>query len=231
MNEELDSQLSAMFDDELPAAECELLARRLSRDEQLKARWGRYAVIGATIRAERGVRLNAGLAGRVSAAISSEAALTAEPAPQPKKRWDRGWWQPLAGVAAAAGVAAVSIIWMRSQVLPDALPAVAQTAVPAIAIVNGTANSTVAATVASATTRGNTGESDSYVVPKNSPRRLVVPSTELANYVVAHSEFSSPVTRRNLLSSFMASESGTAGTSAGSEEPTEDVQDDAKNPQ
>ncbi len=30
MNEELDSQLSAMFDNELPAAECELLARRLS---------------------------------------------------------------------------------------------------------------------------------------------------------------------------------------------------------
>jgi hypothetical protein len=77
----------------------------------------------------------------------------------------------------------------------------------------------------------NTGEPDSYVVPKNSPRRLIVPSTELANYVVAHSEFSSPVTRRNLLSAFMASESGTSGTSAGSEEPTEDVQDDGKNPQ
>jgi sigma-E factor negative regulatory protein RseA len=235
MNEELDSQLSAMFDDELPAAECELLARRLSRDEQLKARWGRYAVIGATIRAERGVRLNAGLAGRVSAAISSEAPLAAEPAPQPKKRWDIGWWQPLAGIAAAAGVAAVSIIWMRAQVLPDALPAVAQTVVPAIATVNRTVDRTgstpVAATVASATTRGNTSESDSYVVPKNSPRRLVVPSTELANYVVAHSEFSSPVTRRNLLSSFMASESGTTGMSNVSEEPTEDVQDDAKNPQ
>jgi negative regulator of sigma E activity len=229
MNEELDSQLSAMFDDELPAAECELLARRLSRDEQLKARWGRYAAIGATIRAERGVRLNAGLAGRVSVAISSEAPLAAEPAPQPKKRWDRGWWQPLAGVAAAAGVAAVSIIWMRSQVLPDTLPAVAQTVVPAISIAN--ANTPVAATVASATTQGNTGEPESYVVPKNSPRRLVVPSTELANYVVAHSEFSSPVTRRNLLSAFMASESGTTGTPVGSEEPTEDVQDDAKIPQ
>jgi sigma-E factor negative regulatory protein RseA len=227
MNEELDSQLSAMFDDELPAAECELLARRLSRDEQLKARWGRYAVIGATIRAEGGVRLNAALAGRVSAAISSEAPLAAEPAPQPRKRWDIGWWQPLAGIAAAAGVAAVSIIWMRAQVLPDALPAVAQTVVPAIA----TDSTPVAATVASATIRGNTSESDSYVVPKNSPRRLVVPSTELANYVVAHSEFSSPVTRRNLLSSFMASESGTVGTSTGSEEPTEDVQDDAKIPQ
>src|SRR5580704_17239048 len=145
MNEELDSQLSAMFDDELPAAECELLARRLSRDEQLKARWGRYAVIGATIRAERGVRLNAGLAGRVSAAISSEAPLAAEPAPQPKKRCDIGWWQPLAGIAAVAGVAAVSIIWMRSQVLPNTLPAVAQTAVPAIAIDNRIVNTPVAA--------------------------------------------------------------------------------------
>jgi sigma-E factor negative regulatory protein RseA len=226
MNEELDSQLSAMFDDELPAAECELLARRLSRDEQLKARWGRYAAIGATIRAERGVRLDAGLAGRVSAAISSEPTLVAEPAPQPKKRWESSWWQPLAGVAAAAGVAAVSIYWMRTQVLPDTLPIVAQSVVPAIA----TGNTTVAATTASAT-QVSTGEPDSYVVPKNSPRRLVVPSTELANYVVAHSEFSSPVTRRNLLSAFMASESGTAGTSAGSEEPTEDVQDDAKNPQ
>ena len=226
MNEELDSQLSAMFDDELPAAECELLARRLSRDEQLKARWGRYAVIGATIRAERGVRLNAGLAGRVSAAISSEPTLAAEPAPQPKKRWENNWWQPLAGVAAAAGVAAVSIYWMRAQVLPDTLPNVAASVVPAVA----TANTTLAATTASAT-QVSTGEPDSYVVPKNAPRRLVVPSTELANYVVAHSEFSSPVTRRNLLSAFMASESGTAGTSAGSEEPTEDAQDDAKNPQ
>ena len=226
MNEELDSQLSAMFDDELPAAECELLARRLSRDELLKARWGRYAVIGATIRAEGGVRLNAGLAGRVSAAISSEPTLAAEPAPQPKKRWETSWWQPLADVAAAAGVAAVSIYWMRSQVLPDTLPYVATSVVPAVA----TANTTVAATTASAT-QVNTGEPDSYVVPKNAPRRLVVPSTELANYVVAHSEFSSPVTRRNLLSAFMASESGTAGTSAGSEEPTEDAQDDAKNPQ
>ena len=224
MNEELDSQLSAMFDDELPAAECELLARRLSRDEQLKARWGRYAVIGATIRAERGVRLNAALASRVCAAISSEPALAAEPAPQPKKRWQsRTWWQPAASVAAVAGVAAVSILWMRSQVAPEPPPLVAQV-VPAVVSPNSKVNLTPASA-----NQINLGPS--YTVPKNSARRLVVPSTELANYVVAHSEFSSPVTRRNLLSAFMASESGTAGTSAGSEEPTEDVQDDAKNPQ
>ncbi|HEY6925453.1 MAG TPA: sigma-E factor negative regulatory protein [Steroidobacteraceae bacterium] len=219
MNEELDSQLSAMFDDELPAAECELLARRLSRDEQLKARWGRYAVIGATIRAERGVRLNAGLARRVSAAISSEPVLAAEPVAQPKKKWANHWWQPVASVAAVAGVAAVSILWMRSQ-SPEPTAAVAQMSAPAVApLVGATVTNVV------------NGAPDSYVVPKNTARRLVVPSTELANYVVAHSEFSSPVARRNLLSAFMASESGTAAAPAGSEEPTEDLQDDAKIPQ
>jgi sigma-E factor negative regulatory protein RseA len=217
MNEELDSQLSAMFDDELPAAECELLARRLSRDEQLKARWGRYAVIGATIRAERGVRLNAGLARRVSAAISSEPVLAAEPVAQPRKKWANRWWQPIASAAAVAGVAAVSILWMRSQ-SPESTAVIAQSAAPAAAQTSATR--VLASNVVN-------GEPDSYVVPKNTARRLVVPSTELANYVVAHSEFSSPVTRRNLLSAFMASESGTAAPPAGSEEPTEDVQDDA----
>jgi sigma-E factor negative regulatory protein RseA len=229
MNEELDSQLSAMFDDELPASECELLARRLSRDEQLKARWGRYAVIGATIRAERGVRLNAALASRVSAAISSEPALAAEPTPQPKKRFANAWWQPVASVAAVAGVATVSILWLRSQ-SPElnTTPLSAQVAAPAIAV---PASATAGRAVNQAATPVSFGEPDSYVVPKGSARRLVVPSTELANYVVAHSEFSSPVARRNLLSAFMASESGTAGAPVVSEEPTDDVQDDAKNPQ
>ena len=224
MNEELDSQLSAMFDNELPGAECELLARRLSRDEQLKARWGRYAVIGAAIRAEQGVRLNAALASRVSAAIASEPVLAAEPTPQPKKRTESRWWYPVASAAAVAGVAAGAILWMRAQ-SPTLDPLVAATTpvVPAVATLGATPVATVA--------QVNTGEPDSYIVPKTPSRhQLVVPSTELANYVVAHSEFSSPVARRNLLSSFMASESGAAGASAGAEEPTEDVQDDAKTP-
>jgi sigma-E factor negative regulatory protein RseA len=227
MNEELDSQLSAMFDNELPAAECELLARRLSRDEQLKARWGRYAVIGAAIRVERGVRLNAALASRVSAAISAEPSLTAEPTPQSAKRWQSRWAQSVASAAAVAGVATLAIFWMRAQ-SPES-PATA-----AIEPIVATAPE-VAKAPASLTPVVNNTDSPSYTVPRTPGRRLVVPSTELANYVVAHSEFSSPVARRNLLSAFMASESAnestSAGTSAGSEEPTEDVQDDAKNPQ
>ena len=46
---ERDSQLSAMFDGELASAECELLARRLVRDEALRGQWSRYALIGAAL--------------------------------------------------------------------------------------------------------------------------------------------------------------------------------------
>ena len=218
MNEELDSQLSAMFDNELPAAECELLARRLSRDEELKGRWSRYAAIGATIRAEGGVRLNSNLAIRVNTAISSEPAVAVAKSveivrEQPRRAMPR-WLMPLSSVALAASVAAGAVLFLRYE-----SPAqVASQAVPASA---GSSQTLVANTASPAAP-------DSYVVPKTLPRRSIVPSTQLANYVVAHSEFSSPVNRRNLLSAFMASESGTAGAPSGSDEPNEDVTDDAK---
>jgi sigma-E factor negative regulatory protein RseA len=214
MNEELDSQLSAMFDNELAAAECELLARRLSRDEDLKARWGRYAVIGATIRAEGGARLSAKVARRVSAAISAEPAVLSPPVPQRAQPFASRLWMPLGGVAVAASVAAAAILWVRFQSLPGG-PATAQ-------VYSG--DRVVSAGAA-------TEASDRYVVPKALARRSVVPSTQFANYVVAHSEFSSPVNRRNILSALMTNESGTAGVPSGSEEPSEDVYDDAKTTQ
>jgi negative regulator of sigma E activity len=190
MNEELDSQLSAMFDDELPSSECELLARRLSRDEGLKARWGRYAIVGAVIRAERGVRLNAPLAGRVSAVISAEPSLAAQSEAAVPQRRRVGWWQPVAGVGLAAGVAAVSVLWLR-----------AQSPLPGAALTAARAPAAVPVPVA------NTAPSGSYVVPAPlAVRPMVAPSTELANYVVAHSVVSSPLARRNLLSSFIAAE-------------------------
>ena len=192
MNEELDSQLSAMFDDELPTAECELLARRLSRDEALKARWGRYAVMGAVIRSERGVRLNAPLAGRVNAVLRAEPDLASAPTAQHATRAGVRWWQPVAGAALAAGVAAVSVMWLRAQtpLSPSALVAQQSPAVTPVVNVN-----TVPGT-----------QHDYVVPPTPAVRPKVVPSTELANYVVAHSAYSTPVARSTLLSSFMAAE-------------------------
>jgi sigma-E factor negative regulatory protein RseA len=216
-NEELDSQLSAMFDDELSSGECELLARRLSRDDQLKARWGRYAAIGATIRAEGGARLNAQIAQRVSAVISSEPSLAAEPARRAGGFVAPRWWRPVAGAAVAASVAAASILWLRFQSLPLKGPDFG----PQQQLAAGTHGPIPLSTTLN-------GTPESYVVPKVRERRSIVAPTQLANYVVAHSEFSSPVNRRNLLSALMVNESGTATTSSGSDEPTEDVNDDAK---
>ncbi|HEY7888287.1 MAG TPA: sigma-E factor negative regulatory protein [Steroidobacteraceae bacterium] len=221
MSEELDSQLSAMFDNELPPAECELLARRLSRDMDLKARWGRYAVIGAVIRAERGITLDSLVAGRVSAALSSEPALSDDPARAPARGLQYHWWQPLAGVGVAAGVAAVSILWLRSQALPGGSRAVA----PAMTA----ANSALTLRVAQPSLqRASATVSDSFVVPPVPQRpMMVVPATELADYVVAHSAFSWPVSRGNLLSALMVSEPGTSSTPAGSEQPAPRVQGNA----
>jgi sigma-E factor negative regulatory protein RseA len=213
MNEELDSQLSAMFDNELPAAECELLARRLSRDTELKARWGRYAVIGAVIRAERGVTLDGTVAGRVSAALSSEPVLSGDTARAGREEAALPWWQPLAGAGLAAGVAAASILWLRSQALPG------HATVAAAAVV---ASSPVPAQSA------GPAAPDSFVVPPLQQRpMMVVPATELADYVVAHSAYSWPVSRGNLLSALMVSEPGTSSTSAGSDQPTRHVQGNA----
>jgi sigma-E factor negative regulatory protein RseA len=200
MNEELDSQLSAMFDDELPEDQCQLLARRLSRDDALKARWRRYAVMGAAIRAERqgagtlSVRLETNLAARVGAAISAEPALAADAVAQGGVRKVAGmrWWQPVAGGAIAAGVAALSVLWIRAQAPVGGETFVADNTAAPASLSQPVADSSAPV---------------SYVVPAAVERTPMAPSAELANYVVAHSEFSAPVNRRNMLSALVASES------------------------
>jgi sigma-E factor negative regulatory protein RseA len=226
-HDELDSQLSAMFDDELPAAECELLARRLARDEALKARWGRYATIGAAIRAERGLSLNSPLSRRVSTAIAAEPSLLVGSAGARQRASDsslRRWWQPAAGAAVAASVAALAILWMRQQgpetgflagnAAPSqspVSPVIAERPVAAQRAVTAAQATTIAkaSTVASASTRST--EPDSYVVPAASESTSIVPPTVLANFVVAHSEFSTPLVRHNLLSALVAAEAGNIG--------------------
>ncbi len=203
-NEELDSQLSAMFDDELPATECELLARRLARDEQLRGRWGRYAAIGACIRGEHGVRLGAPLASKVSAALTQEAATGAAPATH-GRRQGISWVTSLAGLATAAAVAAVAILWIRAQgpVLVAQTTPTAQA--PRVQATPATPAVQVAATPVP---ERQSHEPDSYVVPAAvSQGPALVPPTELANYIVAHSAYSGPLMRRNALSALVGEDS------------------------
>ncbi len=208
--EELESQLSAMFDDELPATECELLARRLARDEQLRERWGRYAAIGACIRGEPGVRLQTTLAGKVSAALKQESAQNGVPAVhrQPRALF-APWVTSLAGVASAAAVAAVAILWMRGEapalVAHNAPVQNSTGAKPVIQTLPAPAPQLAAA--APATRVRQSHEPDSYVTPSLVQAPALVAPTELANYIVAHSAYSGPLMRRDALSALVAGDS------------------------
>jgi sigma-E factor negative regulatory protein RseA len=206
MNEELDSQLSAMFDGQLPGAECELLSRRLGRDEALRTRWASYAVTGAVIRSEPIGVVRSNFARRVSAAIVADA----RPAARRVAGGRRLALQLGIGGALVASVAAVSVLLLRQQGAPLADEVViAQSAPTAAASAAGTAAASVAPQSAPASR-----EPASYVVPPVSSDGRLAPPAQLASYVVAHSEYSSPLVRRNLLSALVSSDAAEVNKSA-----------------
>lgn len=227
MTEERDSQLSAMFDGELPGAECELLARRLTRDEALRAQWSRFAMIGAALRAERGVALHDRVALRVQSAIAKDvtygdgtvdtAATSSQPVPAvPVKtassaRWAR-FARPVAGASIAAGVAALSIMWMRTDTGPDPMLASnpAAEATESIVLTPDAAPSALASNAPAASRVSSNGEPDVYVTPAPSSSPGIAPPARLANYVVAHSEYSGPLSRRMALLGLVAADSENA---------------------
>jgi sigma-E factor negative regulatory protein RseA len=215
------SQLSAMFDNELPAAECELLARRLTRDEALRSQWSRFAVIGAALRAERGVALHDRVAWRVQSSISQEvtygdgavdvavvsrssASVSVDKAKVAAgDRWLR-FARPVLGASIAAGVAATSIFWMRNA--EPTAEVLASNPVPQSVVLapeaSGTTVALNGATSISSTAPeqpSSNGEPDRYVTPAPSTQSNFAPPARLANYVVAHSEYSGPLSRRMAL--------------------------------
>ena len=227
MSDERESQLSAMFDGELPEHECELLARRLTRDEELRAKWARYAVVGAVLRKEplrtrRGANggIQSGVAQRVRSAVSAEAMPTHggtaaghAPAVTGRLRWAK----PVAGLGIAAGVAALSVLWLQQRVADQVT---ASGSVAAVAselgsgvtlVVVGGAPATVASAslVAASRTRAlDSNEPVSYTTPRSGNNAGLwstsLGDAQLANYVFAHSEVSAPLARRNLLSTLVS---------------------------
>jgi negative regulator of sigma E activity len=173
-------------------------------------------VIGASIRAEHGVRLDANLAARVSSAISAEPSLSGDEARSRKASGSglvQRWWQPVAGTAVAAGVAALSVMWLRSQAPLGTETLIAQTPAPV--------ETAASEQIVSASPEGI------YTTPAVNPRNAV-PVAELANYVVAHSAYSAPLSRRNLLSALVASESGTGTGADQSDDAADDPEADAE---
>jgi len=227
MTEERDSQLSAMFDGELPGGECELLARRLTRDDALRAQWSRYSMIGAALRAERGVALHDRVALRVQSAIGKEAtygqgtdagmddavvdaarsSTGMAAARASRQRWMR-FGTPLAGASIAAGVAAVSIFWLRGAQEPVADVFQASTTSPTTIILTPESAGTPVAVNNTPDLAASDDVPGLYSTPAPSSATSIAPPARLANYVVAHSEYSGPLTRRMALLGIVGAEAG-----------------------
>ena len=215
--QERDSQLSAMYDGELSAAECELLARRLARDEGLRRQWAGYSFIGAAIRGEplagqaRGGGRD-GFAERVAAAIAradnagsgsvspTDDADAATAAPVTRSPRLPRWAVPLSGVGVAAGVAAAAILWLRF-----AAPGAASVAAVIPAPVRVVSAERVLPAPVPLSAESGASAPDSYTVPPASDAPAVLMGgAMMANFVVAHSEVAAPLLRRNALSSLVA---------------------------
>jgi negative regulator of sigma E activity len=190
------SQLSALFDGELPSQQAEMVIRRALKDSAMRDRWQRYAVIGACVRGEplAVASRRPTLADRVSARLVAEAEILAPNRMQVAARSLRGrgfgsmFGRGAMGGAIAAAAALVAVFVMRSMGpvagSPDAM--IAQDALGAssaselIAAVNPAADSGVAA---------DSGPR-SYTTPVENARAPspMMDSQPLAHYVVAHSE-------------------------------------------
>ena len=212
MTDAVNEQLSACLDGELPPAELDLLLKRLERNPELREALGRYTAIGEALREAKPVVASRSFADKVMAAVDQEPTAARRRA-RMSPALLRGL-RPVAGIGVAATVAAVAIFAVqRTGVAPGPVvanqPAAAETSVVA----------------------QNDDEAASYIVPtpSNTPQSAFVPATRLTNYVVAHSEYSSPLARRSMLTGVLAEDDGDPDVAA----PTitdETKKDDEKQP-
>jgi sigma-E factor negative regulatory protein RseA len=183
MSDSVKEQLSAYLDGALAEAELELLAKRTARDAELRDALSRYTLISECLKGERPAAVSRDFAANVMAALEQEPANAARPAmSQALLRRLR----PVAGFAVAAGVAAVAVLTVQQ---------------------GGVAPSMVADNqVETAPTQMLALDAEpSYTVPTSTGQpSAFVPAARLTNYVVAHSEYSSPLGRRTVLSGVLS---------------------------
>lgn len=198
MSDVLDEQLSALLDGELPPEETALLLKRLGREPELAARLVSYRLCGDVLRGEQ-ASPRADFAMRVSAAVASLAPIAPPAAARRPWRTPR-WLRPAAGLAVAASVGMLAVLLVQRSALLDAPRPLAAVASVAPLAATARAGARPAAGLRSA------GEPVSYVTPAVRPGLGTISGAMLTNYVVAHSEASSPLAGRSILIHLVADE-------------------------
>jgi anti-sigma-K factor RskA len=161
----IEEQLSAFLDGELPEAELELLVRRLERDQAFRSTLARYSTIGSILRKDPVVAASTGFRSSVMRAISDEGSAP-ESSVEGQHIAATGKWRM--GSMLAAAVAVFTVIGIYQLDLTDGITP---------------ANLEIAAT------------QDELLLPANSRglsgvRKSRVNSERMTSYLVSHGEFS-----------------------------------------
>jgi len=181
MTDQIREQISALLDGELAKDELGLLVRRMERDAELRHAFGNYVLIGEALRAPGSITASRGFAARVEAAIDETPARVEPVDPlQAPRQWR--WARPAIASAVAASLAVAGVLLLRLDSQVD--EPVADTA--------------------------DRVESATFVdAPQSSAATPTLEQSQrLAGYLVAHSQFSSPLGRRAVLMNVLADDPG-----------------------
>ena len=193
MSEQIREQVSAFLDGELPNSETELLLKRLTRDAELRESFGRYALIGESLRGGTHACLTRGFTSRVNRAIDGEPAVAIQAVHGRSSRW----WRPFVGAAVAAGVAAVAFVSLQQRAIAPTLQA-RYAAEQNMASVRTAAMPPQVASV-------RPTEALSYTVPASvSDAPTAMPAARLTNYVFAHSKYSAVMGQNDVLNDLLS---------------------------
>lgn len=218
---ERESQLSAMFDGALSEGECELVARRLAKDENLRRSWDNYSLIGAVMRSEPLARRH--LAPQIAAVVLAErsevvseaggvkvAATVAATGRQAVSRASALRWAGGLGVAAAVG-AVVIFFGGNPQSQSLVTNAVEEPSEPSAKVVGEVVEEVVIPAAAAKSDEiilaMKPAEPVSYVTPpiREGATPVVTAPVQLANFVAAHSAVAAPMLRHGTLSTLISS--------------------------
>ena len=207
MSEPIREQISAFLDGELPSAETDLLLKRLTRDAELRAYFGRCALIGEACRGAGVTRpMSRGVAARVQIAIEAEAPHTG--GVRVRRPMTARLWRHAASGAIAAGVAVIAVFALQQRADTPTLTASTVAGAPVTPVEAPGLRARSAATLAA-----KSGSAAlSYTVPTDlTETPAALPPARLTNYVFAHSEYTSFLGQRGLLSGLIDAPDATLG--------------------
>ena len=201
MSDIVNEQLSALLDGELPPEETALLFRRFRREPELAQRLERYRLYGDYLRGQED-NASRDLSQKIGALVAIEPEL---PDVRLSPADPLGWRSALSGLGVAASVAAFSVWLIHHGAMLNSRPAVVAKAAPIMSnpnqVIPRSAPLSLPAAVVAATSEMDMAPKEpvSYVTPEARGGLQAIPEAELARYVVAHSEVSTPLSSRDVL--------------------------------